>query len=199
MPEASVLIVGTNAAAVEADLIAGRLACPRCGNVLRRWGHARTRILHRLTTTEWLRPRRGICAGCGATHVMLSEDTLLRRRDDVGVIGAALVAKAGGSGHRRIAAQLGREQSKVRRWLRRFAARAESVRAHFTRWAHALDPMLGPIVPTGSAFADAVEAIGIAARAAVHRLGPRPAWALASVLSTGALLATRNDLWAAPI
>lgn len=198
MPEASVLIVGTNAAAVEADLIAGRLACPRCENVLRRWGHARTRILHRLTMTEWLRPRRGICAGCGATHVLLPEDTLLRRRDDVGVIGAALLAKAGGAGHRRIAAQLGREPSKVRRWLRRFAARAERVRAHFTRWAHALDPMLGPIVPTGSVFADAVEAIGIGARAAVHRLGPRPAWALASVLSSGALLATRNDPWAAP-
>lgn len=192
------LIVGTNAASVEADLIAGRLACPGCESVLRRWGHARRRTLHRLTTTEWLRPRRGICAGCGATHVLLPEDTLLRRRDDVVVIGAALTAKADGRGHRHIAADLGREPSKVRRWLRRFAGGAERIRAHFTRWAHALDPMLGPIVPTGSAFADAVEAIGIAARAAVRRLGPRPAWSLASVLSSGALLATRNDPWAAP-
>lgn len=192
------LIVGTNAASVEADLIAGRLACPGCANVLRRWGHARKRMLHRLTSTEWLRPRRGICAGCGVTHVLLPEDTLLRRRDDVAVIGAALVAKAGGSGHRHIAADLDREPSKVRRWLRRFAARAELVRAHFTRWAHALDPVLGPVVPTGSAFADAVEAIGVAARAAVHRLGPRPPWSLASVLTGGALLATRNDLWAPP-
>jgi len=198
MPEASVLIVGTNAATVEADLIAGRLACPRCENVLRRWGYARKRILHRLTTTEWLRPRRGICAGCGTTHVLLPEDTLLRRRDAVGVIGAALVAKAGGAGHRRIAAELGREPSKVRRWLRCFELAAEVVRAHFTRWAHALDAMLGPVAPAGSAFADAVEAIGVAARAAVHRLGPRPPWSLASVLTGGALLATRNDLWAAP-
>jgi len=198
MPEASVLIVGTNAASVEADLVAGRLACPRCRNTLRRWGHARRRILHRLTTTEWLRPRRGICAGCGATHVLLPEDTLLRRRDDVEVIGAALVAKAGGSGHRHIAADLDREPSKVRRWLRCFGLAADRIRAHFTRWAHALDPMLGPVVPTGSAFADAVEAIGVAARAAVHRLGPRPPWALASVLSGGGLLATRNDLWAPP-
>ena len=198
MPEASVLIVGTDPGAVETDLIAGRLACPCCRDVLRRWGHARKRILHRAKTTEWLRPRRGICAGCGATHVLLPEDTLLRRRDDVEVIGAALTAKAGGSGHRRIAADIRREPSKVRRWLRRFAARAEVVRAHFTRWAHALDPMLGPIVPTGSAFADAVEAIGIAAAAAVRRLGPRPAWSLASVLSGGGLLATRSDLSPAP-
>lgn len=192
------LIVGTNAASVEADLIAGRLACPRCADVLRRWGHARKRVLHRLRTEEWLRPRRGICAGCGATHVLLPEDTLLRRSDDVGVIGAALVAKAGGTGHRRIAADLGREPSKVRRWLRCFELAADRVRAHFTRWAHALDPMLGPLAPTGSAFADAVEAIGVAARAAVRRLGPRPPWSLASVLSGGALLSTRNDLWAAP-
>jgi hypothetical protein len=198
MPEASVLIVGTNTASVEADLIAGRLACPYCESVLRRWGHARKRILHRLRAEEWLRPRRGICAGCGATHVLLPEDTLLRRRDDVGVIGAALVAKAGGAGHRRIAADLGREPSKVRRWLRCFGLAAEAVRTHFTRWAHALDPMLGSVAPTGSAFADAVEAIGVAARAAVHRLGPRPPWWLASVLTGGGLLATRNDLWAPP-
>ena len=82
--------------------------------------------------------------------------------------------------------------------LRRFAAGAERIRAHFTRWAHALDPTLASVVPTGSALADAVEAIGMAAGAAVRRLGPRPPWSLASVLTGGALLATRDDLWAAP-
>jgi hypothetical protein len=128
----------------------------------------------------------------------LPEDTLARRRDAVEVIGAALTAKAAGSGHRSVAAELGREPSKVRRWFRRFASMAEEIRAHFTRWAHALDPVLGPVVPTGSAFADAVEAIGMAAMAAVRRLGPRPPWPLASVMSGGGLLATRSDLWAAP-
>jgi transposase-like protein len=193
-----VLIVGNDPAAVETDLLAGRLECPACANVLHPWGHARKRILHRLETKEWLRPRRGICAGCGATHVLLPEDTLARRRDAVEVIGAALTAKAAGSGHRSVAAELGREPSKVRRWFRRFASMAEEIRAHFTRWAHALDPVLGPVAPTGSAFADAVEAIGRAAMAAVRRLGPRPSWPLASVLSGGGLLATRSDLWAAP-
>ncbi len=192
------LIVGNDPAAVETDLLAGRLACPACGIVVHPWGHARKRILHRLETKEWLRPRRGICAGCGATHVLLPEDTLARRRDAVEVIGAALTAKAAGSGHRRVAAELGREPSKVRRWFRRFASMAEEIRAHFTRWAHALDPALGPVAPIGSAFADAVEAIGMAAMAAVRRLGPRPPWPLASVLSGGGLLATRSDLWAAP-
>lgn len=192
------LIVGTDPAAVEADLVAGRLECTRCSAALRRWGHARRRVLHRVETKEWLRPRRAICAGCGATHVLLPEDTLVRRRDDVEVIGAALVAKAGGSGHRSIAAELGREPSKVRRWLRRFAAGAERIRAHFTRWAHALDPALAAVAPTGSTFADAVEAIGVAAGAAVRRLGPRPPWSLASVLTGGGLLATPGDPWAAP-
>ena len=192
------LIVGNDPAAVETDLLAGRPECPACGIVLHPWGHARKRILHRLETKEWLRPRRGICAGCGATHVLLPEDILLRRRDAVEVIGAALTAKAAGSGHRSVAAELGREPSKVRRWFRRFASMAEQIRAHFTRWAHALDPVLGPVVPTGSAFADAVEAIGKASMAAVRRLGPRPPWPLASVLSGGGLLATRSDLWAAP-
>lgn len=41
--------------------------------------------------------------------------------------------------------------------------------------------MLGPLVPVGSPLANAVTAIGVAAAAAVRRLGPRPAWHVASV------------------
>ena len=33
------LIVGTDVAAVEADLACGGLACPVCGSGLRPWGH----------------------------------------------------------------------------------------------------------------------------------------------------------------
>ncbi len=86
----------------------------------------------------------------------------------------------------------------MRGWLRRFGAMAERIRAHFTRWAHAFDPELGTINPAGSAFADAVEAVGTAARAAVRRLGTRPPWSVASVLSGGALLANTSCPWAAP-
>ena len=60
--------------------------------------------------------------------------------------------------------------------------------AHFTLWAHRLDPNLGPIAPAPSVLAGAVEAVGVAARAASLRLGPRPAWSWASVLSGGMLL-----------
>jgi hypothetical protein len=58
---------------------------------------------------------------------------LVRRHDVVEVIGAALVAGAGGAGHRRIAAELARPEETVRGWLRRFAARATEIREHFTR------------------------------------------------------------------
>jgi len=130
--------------------------------------------------------------------VLLPEDGLVRRRDAVVDVGAALVARAAGSGHRSIAARLGVPAATVRGWLRRFEAMAEQIREHFTRWAVALDPLLGPLEPAGSVFADAVGAIGVAAAAAVRRLGPRPPWWLASSLTGGGLLATRAALWAAP-
>ena len=80
-------------------------------------------------------------------HVLLPDLCLLRRRDEVGVIGRAIEAKVAGAGHRRIAERLGVPRDTVRGWLRRFIARAGRVRAHFTRWALALDPVLGPVMP----------------------------------------------------
>ena len=85
----------------------------------------------------------------------------------------------------------------VRRWLGRFACNAEQVRAHFTRWAFALDPELAPILPAGCLFADALEAIGVAVRAWVLRLGGRAVWSVVALLSGGVLLATRGDLFPA--
>lgn len=192
------LIVGVDPAVVEADLVAGRFACPGCGAGLRPWGEARRRELRSRAGSRWFRPRRSICAGCGVTHVLLPEDGLGRRRDAVADIGVALVAKAAGSGHRPIAARLRVPAATVRGWLRRFTMMAERVRAHFTRWAAALDPMLGPVAPAGSSFADAVGAIGVTAAAAVRRLGARPAWHIASVLTGGGLLSNTGCPWVAP-
>lgn len=64
-------------------------------------------------------------------------------------------------------------------------------------WAHRLDPILGPVTPAGSAVADAVEVMGVAARAASLRLGPRPPWSWVSVLTVGGLLANTNTPWLA--
>jgi hypothetical protein len=112
----------------------------------------------------------------------------LRRRDAVGVIGAALVAKASGLGCRRVAELVGLAVSTVRGWLRRFAVNAERVRVWFTVIAHDMDPMLAPVVAAGSVFGDAVEAVGVAARAVSLRLGPVEPWCFASAASRGRLL-----------
>jgi hypothetical protein len=129
--------------------------------------------------------------------VLISTDTLLRRRDLVEVIGSALVAKALGVGHRRVASMLGLPVSTVRGWLRRFALNAEQVRVWFTVLAHDLDPLLAPIAPTGSAVGDAVEAVAVAARASSLRLVPVAPWSFASSASRGRLLSNTGWPWAA--
>ena len=183
------LIVAPDQEQVEVELQAGRLACPPCGGELRPWGHGRWRVLRRRAgRQDRLRVRRARCRACLVTQTLLPEVSLLRRLDEVETIGAALEAIGAGWGHRRIAVQLGRPEDTVRGWLRAFRSGAEAIRAHFTRWAHALDPLLRPIPPARDAIADALAAIGEATRAAVLRFGPRPPWRLVSRLSGGALL-----------
>lgn len=192
------LIVRSEVDRVEADLRQGRVVCPACDGVLRPWGHARARVLRGEEPSSALRPRRGRCTSCLVTQVLLPDSCLSRRRDRVEVIGAALMAKASGKGHRMIAAEIGVPAPTVRGWLRRFASAAGHIRAHFTAWAYRLDSFQVPIGPAGSALGDAVEAIGMAARAASLRFGPRPAWGWAAAMSGGWLLATRVHLWPAP-
>lgn len=189
MPEvAPMLIVGAELARVEAELVGGVLSCPSCRGVLGPWGHARERVVRCAAGERSLRPRRARCRACAGTHVLLADLCLLRRRDEVSVIGAAIEARVAGAGHRTIAGRLGVPADTVRGWLRRFAARSEQVRAHFVRGALALDPELGPIAPAGGVLADALEAIAVAVRAWVLRFGPGEAWGIASVLSAGRLL-----------
>jgi hypothetical protein len=127
--------------------------------------------------------------------VLLPDVALLRRQDEVSVIGAAIEAHVAGDGYRRIAGRLGAHADTVRGWLRRFALRADQIRAHFTRSAVVLDPELRPVLPAGSGVADALEAIAVAARAWVLRFGPGDPWRIASVLSGGVLLATRASAY----
>jgi hypothetical protein len=125
--------------------------------------------------------------------VLLSVIGLSRRADVVEVIGASLVAKAAGWGHRRIAVLVGRPAATVRGWLRRFAGRAESVRAGFTALSVDVDAGTPPPVAAGSGFADAVTAV-LAATVAVTRRWPGlrltvSPWLLVSAVSHGGLLA----------
>ena len=185
------LIVCAEEARVEAELIGGLLACPSCREVLGPWGHARERVLRRVSGDWRWRPRRARCRGCAGTHVLLADVCLLRRQDEVEVIGAAIEAHVAGDGHRPIASRLGVPAGTVRGWLRRFVANAELIRALFTRCAVVLDPMLGSVLPAGSGIADALEALAVAARAWVLRFGPGPVWWIVGRLSAGGLL-SRN-------
>ena len=182
------LMVRAEMALVEAELVGGLLSCPSCRGTLGRWGHARWRVVRFTEGARWVRPRRARCRACAGTHVLLPDCCLLRRRDEVAVIGAALEARARGHGHRPISELLGVPKDTVRGWLRRFAAGAEAIRELFTRWAFALDPELGPISPAGDGFADAVEVIAVAARAWVLRFGAVAVWPLVATLSGGVLL-----------
>lgn len=179
---------------VEAELVGGLLGCPSCRGVLGPWGHARERVLRCATGDRLLRPRRARCRGCLGTHVLLPDVALSRRQDEVAVIGAAIEASVAGDGCRRIASRLGAYADTVRGWLRRFARRADLIRAHFTRCAVGLDPELGPIASAGSVVADTLEAVAVAARAWVLRFGPEDPWRIASRLSGGKLLANTSSL-----
>ena len=126
------------------------------------------------------------------THVLLPVFGLARRADLAEVIGAALVAKAKGISVRAIAAWLGRPQDTVRGWLRRFAERAEAVRAVFTVLLAncGADPVMP--APARSPVADAVAAVVGAAGAVAVRwpvLGVVSPWLVASAATGGRLLA----------
>lgn len=182
------LMVGTDPLEVERLLAGGELHCPGCAGELRPWGYARSRGVRHEHTTVASRPRRSSCSVCRSTHVLLPASMLVRRADAVAVIGAALLAKAAGLGRCPIAAGLGRPESTVRGWLRRFGLHAQSVRVLFTGLLHALDASAAAVTPTGSVFADALDVLGLAAAAAARLFGPRPVWEFAASASGGLLL-----------
>jgi hypothetical protein len=185
-----VLIVSDDRAAVEADLAAGRLLCPRCAaGVLGGWGCARLREVRTREGIRRLRPRRGRCreGSCRATHVLLPDVCLARRCCAVEVIGEALLS-IGREGYRRAGERLGVPGETVREWRRRFRSRAELIAAHFLRWAGALDASLEPPGSQGSAVGDALEAIGVCVRLASLVLVGRAPWSWVSALTAGGLL-----------
>ncbi|MCA1697942.1 MAG: helix-turn-helix domain-containing protein, partial [Actinobacteria bacterium] len=101
-------------------------------------------------------------------------------------------------GCRPIATRLGVPMETVRGWVRRARARAAAIAAHFLGWARALDRSLAAPGPAGCRLADALEAIGLCARAASLALGFRPAWSWVSALSAGGLLCNTSSPWPAP-
>jgi len=179
---------------VETDLAAGRLRCPGCDGPLARWGFARERQVRTLQGRRSIRPRRACCGRCETTHVLLPAWAVPRRRDDAEVIGSALLDHARGLGHRRIAARLGRPPGTVRGWLRTFANRADRISASARRWTGVIDAReLDRTARHRSSTADAVDALGLLARACRLQLRMTASpWELA-VLFTGLLHGRPRD------
>lgn len=187
------LIVKDNPDAVEADLQARRIACPRCSGQLAPHGYSSERELRTLDGVRRLRPRRAKCSSCGVTQVFEPASTIPRLRDTAEVIGAAWLAKASGTGHRAIAAHLGRPVSTVRRWLRRLEERSATISRQAVSWLCEVEPSndLRCIdTTTGSPLADALEHVGRVAKAVSLRVRPMPPWEAAVALTGGLVTAT---------
>lgn len=161
--------------------------------MLRPWGWGRPRAV--LGLVGVLQPRRGRCSGCLGTHVLLPVTVLLRRAYAVELIGAALVARAAGFGHRMIGDQLGVPAATVRGWLRVMGTRLDSARVWLLQVARRAG-VDQPVPKTrGCGWRDLLAALEAARTAVTGRfgpvgvLGPVTVWQLASACSAGRLLA----------
>ena len=187
-----VVTVEADQVRVESRLLAGQVDCPVCREALRPWGWARPRGVRGIAGV--LRPRRARCAGCLVTHVLLPVTVLVRRAYATEVIGAALLARAVGSGHRSIGLGLGVPAATVRGWLRVMAARLEATRLFLLQVAARAGVDRPVPKALGSAWADLLAALGAATTAVTDRfgpagvLGPVTAWQVAAACSGGRLL-----------
>jgi len=176
----------------EADLAAGRLGCPECGGVLRRWGHGRARqVRDHGSVTLPVRPRRARCQDCGSTQVLLPCAVLPRRADTTAVIGTALLASARGVGYRRIAADLARPVSTVRRWVRSVRGEhTEWLRSRGMAWVHRVDrDVIATLTAAPTRLGDALTALAAAACSVRARLSPHvPPWTLIGRFTQGRLV-----------
>lgn len=187
------LTVEADQGRVELRLAAGQVDCPGCPRALRAWGWARPRGVRGLVGV--LRPRRARCPGCLVTHVLLPLTVLARRAYACEVIGAALVARAGGSGHRPIGNRLGVPVATVRGWLRVMGSRLETTRLHLLAVTSRAGVDWAVPKALGSPWSDLLAALGAATVAVTGRfgpvgvLGPVTAWQVAAGCSGGRLLA----------
>jgi hypothetical protein len=190
--ELPAVIIVVDVDQAEQDLAAGRLACPGCRRPLRAWAYAARRRVRRLDGPDLMvKPRRARCVACGATQVLLPASCVPRRADATEVVGAALVAKSEGHGYRRIARDLHRPASTVRRWLRRATAKhVDWLRRRGVDCAHLLDPeVLVHLDPQHTDLADALAALGAAVAAWRRRFARHAAaWTLIGVFTGGRLL-----------
>jgi len=126
---------------------------------------------------------------------LLPVTVLLRRAYAVGVIGAAIEARAAGAGHRPVGQRLEVPAATVRGWLRRLAGRLEAFRVLLLQITVRAGVDVAVPAATGCRWRDLLAALDTAAAAVTGRfgpvgvLGPVTAWQVAVGCSGGRLLA----------
>jgi hypothetical protein len=127
--------------------------------------------------------------------VLLPVTVLLRRGYAAEVVGAALAARAGGSGHRPIGKALGVPAATVRGWLRVMSARLEPVRSSLLLVAARAAVDWSVPKARGCPWRDLLAALAAASEAVTGRfgrfgvLGSVTGWQVAVACSGGRLLA----------
>jgi hypothetical protein len=127
--------------------------------------------------------------------VLLPVTVLARRAYAIEVIGAALVARAAGAGHRGIGRRLQVPAATVRGWLRVLGTRLEPTRLFLVQVAVRAGVDRPVPKALGSPWRDVLAALGAATAAVTERfgefglLGPVTAWQVAAACSGGRLLA----------
>jgi hypothetical protein len=172
-----------DADAAAADLASGALACPSCpAGRLRAGGYGRERLIRAHGGPRRLRPRRGRCRSCGATHVLLPSWAVPRRADSAGVIARAAAAPVlHGTGTARPGGQPGVPAATVRGWLRRLRGGAgqllREATSGFGRLVAVIETPEGrdpcPPGPAGPVLGDALALAAACACAAIRWHGRR--------------------------
>lgn len=158
-------------------LRAGKMACPTCAGRLRVWTAARTRAVTADGGRAELTPDRGRCRGCNATHVVLPAWYVPRRSYTVEVVGRVLLAGARTESRHRVAERLGVPVGTVASWLTAARKAAASLVRHAYEVAqHAVRQHRSAAHSLGNNLAEALDALGDAAREFVHGPSstPRP-------------------------
>lgn len=168
-----------DAAAARQALRAGLLRCPDCRGALRPWATARSRTVRLPGGGQTrLTPDRARCTDCLRSHVLLPAQVVPRRAYSADVIGASLLAAARGTSRATIAAGLGVPAGTLRDWLRAARRGATALVARAAQAATHLGVSVYDYRSTGSwlgsALAEALDALGVAARALAHSAALAP-------------------------
>jgi hypothetical protein len=170
------------------EIEAPRPPCPLCSGPTGSWSGYERHLRDERDRLIWIPRVR--CRACGVTQALLPWFVAPWRWDVMEVIGRALEMLAKGWGHRRIAALVGRPETTVRGWCRRFRGGAETITgvllARAVSWGWSGWEL--PSSPLQRCVA-AVEALAGQWR---RRRGSAGAWRVTNLITGGWLAATNT-------